>query len=48
MVKLANLQKKKPQKLFYSVHVTGTTCFDECCFIPYDDWEALFFIKLFC
>ena len=50
---LALSEKKHPSKeevaknFFPSVYVIGTACFDECFFIPYDNWKTLFFTQIY-
>ena len=40
-------QWKKPYVLS-NVYVIGTTCFDECFCIPFDNWKTLLLIKVCC
>ena len=33
-------------QIFSSVYIIDITCFEECFFIPCDNWKTLFFMKV--
>lgn len=46
MKQLTNLQKHGSCEK--QLHVVGTSCFDNYFLIPYDNWKALLFVKVYC
>ena len=46
MKQLTNLQKHGSCEK--QLHVVGTSCFDNYFLVPYDNWKALLFVKVYC